>query len=62
MNLILNFIINLKVHSCRLYNNKYMIASTQTTNINIFAFIAVLVCKLLSRKVLFIKRKVNRSC
>ena len=39
-----------------------MIASTQTTNINIFAFIAVLVFKLLSRKVLFIKRKVNRSC
>ena len=46
----------LKVQSCKLYNNKYMIASTQITNTEIFAFIAVLVFKLLSRKVLFIKR------
>ena len=32
-----------------------MIASTQITNTEIFAFIAVLVFKLLSRKVLFTK-------
>ena len=37
-----------------------MIASTQTTNTEIFAFIAVLVVKLLSRKVLFINRKAAR--
>ena len=34
-----------------------MIASTQITNTGIFAFIAVLVLKLLSRKVLFYKQK-----
>ena len=39
-----------------------MIASTQITNTEIFVFIAVLVVKLLSRKVLFINRKDNRSC
>ena len=33
-----------------------MIASTQITNMEIFAFIAVLVFKLLNRKVLFNKR------
>ena len=37
-----------------------MIASTQITNTEIFGFIAVLVFKLLSRKVLFIKRKDNK--
>ena len=47
---------NLKVQSCILYNNKYMIASTQITSIEIFAFIAVLVLKLFSGKVLFINR------
>ena len=47
----------LKLKSCKLYNNKYMIASTQITNAEIFAFIAVLDFKLLSRKVLFIDRK-----
>ena len=47
----------LKVQSCKLYNNKYMIPSTQTTNTEIFLFIAVLVFKLLTRKVLFIHRK-----
>ena len=52
---------NLKVQSCKLYNSKYMIASTQITNTEIFAFIAVLVFKLLSRKVLFINRKDNRN-
>ena len=36
-----------------------MIASTQITNTEIFAFIAVLVLKLVSRKVLFIKTKGN---
>ena len=29
----------LKVQSCKLYNNKYMISSTQITNTEIFAFI-----------------------
>ena len=41
---------------------KYMIASTQITNTEIFVCIAVLVFKLLSRKVLFINRKDNRHC
>ena len=39
-----------------------MIASTQRTNIEIFAFIAVVVFKLLSRKVLFINRKDDKNC
>ena len=39
-----------------------MIASTQITNTEVFAFIAVLVLKLLSRKVLFINIKDNRNC
>ena len=39
-----------------------MIASTQITNTDIFAFIAFLVFKLLSRKVLFINKKDNRNC
>ena len=39
-----------------------MNASTQITNTETFAFIAVLVFKLLSRKVLFINRKDNRNC
>ena len=47
----------LKVQSCKLYNNKYIIASTEITNTEIFAFIAVLVFKLLSRKFLFINRQ-----
>ena len=42
---------SLQVQSCKLYNNKYMIASTQITNTEIFAFITVLVFKLLSRKI-----------
>ena len=53
---------DLKVQSCKSYNNKYLIASTQITSNEIFAFIAVLVFKLLSRKVLFINRKDNRNC
>ena len=52
----------LKVQSCKLCNIKYMIASTRITNAEIFAFMAVLVFKLLSRKILFINRKDNRNC
>ena len=52
----------LKVQSCESYNNKDMIASTQVTNTEIFSFIADLVLKLSSRKVLFIKRKESRNC
>ena len=44
----------------QIYNNKYMIASTQITNTESFAFIAVF--KLLSSKVLFKNRKDNRNC
>ena len=46
-----------KVKSCKLYNNKYMIASTQITSTEIFAFAAALVSMLLSRKVLLINRR-----
>ena len=52
---------NLKVQSCKLYNNKYVIALTQITNTEVFAFMAVLVFKLLSRKILFIRRQDNRN-
>ena len=52
----------LKVQSCKLYNNKYVMASTKIANNEIFTLIAVLVFKLLSRKVLFINRKDNRNC
>ena len=45
------------VQSCELYKNKYMIALSQITNTEISAFMAVLVFKLLSRKVLFKNRK-----
>ena len=50
------------VESCILYNNKYIIASIETKNAEICACIAVLVFKLLSRKVLSINRKENRNC
>ena len=50
----------LKVQSCKLYDNKYMIALTQITNTEIFSFIAVVVFKFLSHKVLFINRKCNK--
>ena len=53
---------HLKVLSCKLYNNKYMITSTQITNTEIFAFIAVLVFKLMRCKALFINKKDNRNC
>ena len=49
----------LQKQSCKLYNRKYMIALTQATNTEIFAFIAVRAFKLLNRKVLFINRKDN---
>ena len=39
-----------------------MIASTQITNTEVFAFTVALVFKLLSRKVLFINRNDNRNC
>ena len=52
----------LRVHSCKLYNKKNMVASTKITNTEIFSFIAALVFKLLNRKVLFINRKDNRNC
>ena len=52
----------LKVQSCKSYNNKYMITLSQITNTEFFAFIAVLVFKLFSRKVLFINRIDNRNC
>ena len=52
----------LKVQSCKLYNNKYIIASIQITNTGIFQFLAVLVFTLLSRKALFMSRKDNRNC
>ena len=51
----------LKVQSCKLDNNNYMTFSIRITNTKIFAFIAVLVFKLLSRKILFINRKDNRN-
>ena len=41
----------LKVQSCILHNDEYMIDSAQILNTEIFAIIAVLVFKLLSRKV-----------
>ena len=39
-----------------------MVASTQITNTEISAFIAVLVFKLLSHEVLFINRQDNTNC
>ena len=39
-----------------------MIASTQITNTEVFAFIAVVVFNLLSRKVLFINKKDDKNC
>ena len=39
-----------------------MMASTQIPNTEIFAFIAVLVLKLLNRKVSFVDKKDNRNC
>ena len=47
---------SLKVQSCKLCKNKYMIASTQITNTKVFAFVALPVFKLLSHNVLIIER------
>ena len=47
----------LKVQSCKLYNNQYVVASTQIANTEIGTFIALLVLKLLNHKVSFIKEK-----
>ena len=52
----------IKVQSYKLYNIKYMIASTQVTNAEIFAFVVVLFFKLLSRKVLITDRIDNSNC
>ena len=52
---------NLNVQSCKIYNHKYMITSIQITNPEIFAFISVLIFKLLNHKVFFSNRKSNRN-
>ena len=52
----------LKLQSCKLYNNKYKIVSTQITNTEIFSFMAVLAFKIFSRKFLFTNGKDNRNC
>ena len=49
-------------NTCKLYNNKYMIASTQIANTEIFAFNDVQVLKIMSYKVLLTNRKDNRNC
>ena len=53
----MNLMIALEVQSCKLYNNKYIIALTQITNTEIFAFKDVVVFKLLNHGVLFTNRK-----
>ena len=47
----------LKIQSFKLNNSTFMIVSTQITNTEIFAFIVVLVFKLLRLNVLFINIK-----
>ena len=54
-------LVTLKLQLCKSYNEKYMFASTQITNSETFAFIAALVFKLLSRKVLFTNTKDNKN-
>ena len=39
--------LQLKVQSCKLYNNKFMIVSTQITSTEIFPFLAALVLKVI---------------
>ena len=58
----MNLMIALKVQSCKLYNNKYILALAQITNTEIFAFKAVVVFKLLNHEVLFTNRKDSRNC
>ena len=59
---LMSFLLTLKVQSCKLYNSKYVNASTQITNTEIFAFIGVLVFKSLRRTVFFINKKDSRKC
>ena len=49
----------LKMQSLKLYNNKYMITSTQITNTEVCSFIDFLVFKLFDWKGFIIKRKDN---
>ena len=53
---------DLKVESCKLCNNKYVIASTQISTTEIFTFIVLQDFKLWSPKVLFMNRKDNGNC
>ena len=52
----------LRVQPYKLYNENYMIPSTQITETKISAFIAFPVFKLLSRRILVINGKDNRNC
>ena len=52
----------LKVQSCKLYKNKYIIVLAQITHTEIFAFKTVVVFKLLNHDVLFKNRKDTRNC
>ena len=58
----MNLMIALKVQSCKLYNNKYIIVVAQIRHTEIFAFKAVAVFKLLNHDVLFTNRKDSRNC
>ena len=59
----MNLMTALKVQqSCKLYNNKYIIAFAQVTNTEVFAFKAVVVFKLLNHEVFFTNRKDSRNC
>ena len=51
----------IKIQSCDLYNNKYMIASIQITQNEVFTSIAVEAFKLVGNRVLFIDKKDNRN-
>ena len=55
LSLPLHLMKNLKVKSYKLHDNKYMTASAQITSVEIVTFIAVLVFKVLSPKVLLKK-------
>ena len=52
----------IKIQSCDLYNNKYMIASIQITHNEVFTSIAAEAFKLVGNRVLFIDKKDNRNC
>ena len=54
-------LVTLKLQSCKSYNEKYIFTSTQITNSETFAFIAALIFKLWSRKVLFTNTKDNKN-